>query len=81
MEFCHPHTSMEWNEMYGILSPSWLQFPPPAPFSRNAHHDFAPPACILPPGESGWYVGVYVIGDKHLFILLGVIIVLLNHLI
>ena len=34
----------------GILSPSWLQFPPPAHFSRNEHRGFSPPACTLQPG-------------------------------
>ena len=55
MEFGYLH-GMEWikrmdKRRCGILSPSWLQFPPRAHFSRNEHRDFSPPACTLQPGD------------------------------
>ena len=54
MEFGYLH-GMEWikrmdKRRCGILSPSWLQFPPPAHFSRNAHRGSSPPTCTLQPG-------------------------------
>ena len=54
VEFGYLH-GMEWikrmdKRRCGILSPSWLQFPPPAHFSRNAHRGSSPPTCTLQPG-------------------------------